>query len=1045
MKKEFKSPKNVDVSNTSVRLKFKLDGSIATLIRIAFDIVTTSIGAATPVELAKAVQFENDKQKEAYLLVARSLIEAVRNQIKGRIDQTQIDLNGGLVYHSTELKFEIFKGLDNNGYTFNCNLLGNPQSFELLHDFKPYYKEWLVDAFPLSEQSAEFLSANFPNYFAYAFHRQLVESSENYHHLLSWCDNPGLDNWARTTARIHYQTELKAAFQRPTLGDEQVNLSDVYTPLDFKVYDELLEEEKRKKLRKNLERDTQDHFLPVKFEGSIHDYFIQHFIPQERSEVISCQAERSRMLILLGQPGHGKSSFCYRCIYDLLNSSTFGGNVFFVRLQKADRRMLDNPLDDIENMMPKEIDFLDWIDSKYRQKNVLFLDGLDEMYMTQCLTNAEVIRFIDNCSNLLERNTNLYIVITSRFNYVESSRLLQRDALVLSLGTLTREQQLNLINKYKERKPEEKVNLNPELLEQINKGEIYPNVTELIKLPILLYMILASGINLDKTGFRVDIYNQLFETVLERKWANRLRKYKKSEKFQPQHLRKYLSYLAFKIFQNQQGYLHKSQILEEQETKTFIRKYFKAELSKEEQLEDALKDVLTVFFFQERRKPQSDRNEQDRSHEFGIEFLHKSLYEYLACEYLWRSIKAFFLDVDEDGDYKNYEVKQVAAKTQEWFAHTRLTEETVGYLKEMINEDTKAHEELAKRMGYYLPKLLQYGFMREYRMPKLKSNHEPPFTVEQQNLHAFHAFLLVFGELNSCNIDEKCFFKSKWADLKHQSQSQYWLEAYHKFIDKLVKDINNNPFKRIDAESLVEEEKKFIKWFEGHKTSAAKEKTLNSRFEIWVRRFEFRKHGKDIKKFQIQALHEQKDQLLRLLKLSGVESLPMSINLSFSKWEKMVANHWLAPKIKMVGADLRHADFRHADLSHAYFRHADLSHAYLSHADLRNTNLSHADLRHADLRNAYLRNANLCNTYLRHADLRHADLQNADLRHADLRHADLRHAFLRNADLRNADLQNADLQNADLLDADLKNANLLNADLRNANIRESDLKACLGI
>ena len=502
-----------------------------------------------------------------------------------------------MLYQNKELRFEIFKGLDENEYTFRCQHIENPQAFKMLQDFVPYYQEWLYETFPLSKPHADALAAGFPDFFADALLEQLQSKPKQYATLLGWCNSPELAKWATVVKRKHYQAELKERYFRPALGQEDVSLSDVYVELDFRVYDRILSEERQQELREKHEIDSSEHFLPTGYQGSIHDYFKTIFIQENKtSEAIASAQEDKRLLLLLGQPGHGKSSFCYRCIHDLKNDPTFLGNVFFVRLEEAQRDILNHPKMDVQRLLKKDsiTDFQAWIDPSHQQKNVVFLDGLDEFYMTQGLDDGEVLRFLDNCRNWLIENPYLYIIITSRFNYVETSKLHNGERLLLALGELQQEQQLNLIEQFKARKSITACNLDEDLLEKMEEEDAFPSVKELIKLPILLQMVLISGVPLDEARSKAAIYSELFDTVIKRKWDKPLRKQDQSKKYETKHLRNYLGYLAFKIYQNQEGYVRRSDI-EGEETERFIRKFLKIDYQ-EEHLKAALKDVLTSFY-----------------------------------------------------------------------------------------------------------------------------------------------------------------------------------------------------------------------------------------------------------------------------------------------------------------------------------------------------------------------------------------------------------------------------------------------------------------
>lgn len=153
-------------------------------------------------------------------------------------------------------------------------------------------------------------------------------------------------------------------------------------------------------------------------------------------------------------------------------------------------------------------------------------------------------------------------------------------------------------------------------------------------------------------------------------------------------------------------------------------------------------------------------------------------------------------------------------------------------------------------------------------------------------------------------------------------------------------------------------------------------------------------------------------------------------------------SRWLGSEVftKTVGPFLEGINLRGADLRGVEFAGVKLNHAYLSGATLNGINLSGAELNQAFLGNAKLSRANLNNTQLNTAFLGNADLSGAFLDNASLINAVLTGANLRTSLLVNANLQGAYFGDADLGDAKLKNAILEMADLSCSNLRDANLR-----
>ena len=683
-----------------------------------------------------------------------------------------------------------------------------------------------------------------------------------------------------------------------------------------------------------------------------------------------------------------------------------------------------------------EIGFRELIENNNDQPNVVFLDGLDEFFMTKSLSDSDVLLFLNNCKNLLNKHEELYFVITSRFNYVETSKLYNEDCLLFSLGVLDEQQQCDLVQKYISRTGDEKeCNLSPQLLKEVNKQGGLKHIKELVELPILLMMILISKTDIEEAGSRAKVYDTLFTTVLNRKWDTdkRLKKYKTGNRFKKEHLREYISFLAFKVFQYNKGYLNKSEITEFEETKHFIDKRLRIE-NEDGHLKEVLKDILTSFYLKESLKPEHDRKRGDESYDYAIEFLHKSLYEYLACEYLWNATKDFFTEKDpkDPDECKTLTLKQVQQKMQELFACTSMTAETVEYMEEIVRRDTEKHELLSERMSSFLPELLRKGFLYDYRADS--NTGEPFFTAEKQALNIFHNYWLILGNLNVHLVQDINAFDAKWDVL---IEDEIFKESKAEMINAFKAELEaakKSAFSigLIDL-NIEKETENFMQWLE-KPTTAPKQKFSYTQYWYWVRSFLFHREGKEI----FSALHKRvvkrKEAFLNLLQLTGASKMPMRLSLYFAPLSQEDLSNIIANEIKLSGADLRSAD-----LSSAYLFGADLSSANLFGANLRSAYLSSANLFGANLRSAYLSSANLFGANLRSADLRSANLFGANLSSANLFGADLRSANLSSADLFGADLRSANLSSANLFGANLRSADLRSANLSSADLSSADL------
>lgn len=169
--------------------------------------------------------------------------------------------------------------------------------------------------------------------------------------------------------------------------------------------------------------------------------------------------------------------------------------------------------------------------------------------------------------------------------------------------------------------------------------------------------------------------------------------------------------LAFEIFKSGEGYIHKSKIDQLQATKTFKDKL------QGTTFQSALKTLMIAFYFQEvKRQEQDHYHYREDKDEFAIEFLHKSLQEYLCAEKMYYTIKEEFLDQRRNGEYYINTGAAALQKVEEIFGDQRLTIEMVDYLIEIIeNDEASEKSKLADRLSDFLEYILAKDFLWNYQ------------------------------------------------------------------------------------------------------------------------------------------------------------------------------------------------------------------------------------------------------------------------------------------------------------------------------------------
>nr|MCR5293601.1 pentapeptide repeat-containing protein [Lachnospiraceae bacterium] len=149
-------------------------------------------------------------------------------------------------------------------------------------------------------------------------------------------------------------------------------------------------------------------------------------------------------------------------------------------------------------------------------------------------------------------------------------------------------------------------------------------------------------------------------------------------------------------------------------------------------------------------------------------------------------------------------------------------------------------------------------------------------------------------------------------------------------------------------------------------------------------------------------------------------------------------------KANLAGAILRNGQFVEANLTKADLSGADLTDAYFDWTKSEGEKKTLFDAEKlTTLREANLSGAKMVKTHLKDADLERAILENADLRGALLEGANLSGAKLAGADLTGAKMAGADLLSADLRGACLIGADLTGAHMEGACLDRAILKGSI--
>jgi uncharacterized protein YjbI with pentapeptide repeats len=536
------------------------------------------------------------------------------------------------------------------------------------------------------------------------------------------------------------QTFLKGYYQQieddfiktPVLNnDKEMTLNDIYIEPTFEFLSNHLKKEKDK---------YYEQFTPVDDNQSIHNFIYSYLNDKSSCNNEQFQSKNSNIVLILGQPGQGKSSFSKKFMFDYI-SKIFDTKeqVFLLRLRDISNssHLLDNPIDCLSEKLHKIIGFT----PNLEDETILLLDGLDELTMKEQLVSSKIDDFLETLISCLKDYPKLKLIITSRTLYVNLEKLEKRlkdDILTLHLKAFDLEKQKLWLEKYKEFYPY--ATLTNEILEELHKNKTN-HILELISQPILLHMI--AELNLSKDDLtnntnRAKIYDAMFTSIINRKWEDD-RKHENLKGIEPEDIRELLREIAFSIYKSDFEYIHKSKL----EKLPFVKEFYEnlgIDIHKNaEELDGILKGVLISFYFQEVNKNREDDVED--SNNYAIEFLHKSLQEYLVAEKIYDEVLRLISKDKKKYFIKDY--KGVLEIVWELFSSKSISFEIQNYLIEIIkNGNQEQNIELAKRMASFLGELFEKDFIYQY-------NLDTDVNIMQKSFDVFLGYWIVLSNLGS--------------------------------------------------------------------------------------------------------------------------------------------------------------------------------------------------------------------------------------------------------------------------------------------------------
>ncbi len=351
-----------------------------------------------------------------------------------------------------------------------------------------------------------------------------------------------------------------------------------------------------------------------------------------------------QMLLILGQPGIGKSTLITWIMANLAEKQ----DEILVYQFASDLGNVNWQGNNILNDIFKAIGY------SYRELEgkTLILDGFDEIHIHG--DNRE--RILSKMNQELKRMNFLKVfslIITCRQNYVEQSQLAGSDYITLQAWN---EEQIKsfceVYEKENARKNPEAVN-NKNLKVKINK---ILEKKEIFGIPLILYMVLALKVNVDKSSSMVDIYDQIFSLKRGGIYA---RCYDVEHRINSPEIREHVHQvsqrIAFWIFENNS---EKASIPQKEFNKICANVINDAG----ERNEDLQSDVMISNYFTTIKHCEGMGTDD-------LQFVHRSIYEYFVTVYFFESI------------HKLTSEEKAAGKLGELLKYGRLSKQILDFIK----------------------------------------------------------------------------------------------------------------------------------------------------------------------------------------------------------------------------------------------------------------------------------------------------------------------------------------------------------------------------
>lgn len=313
-----------------------------------------------------------------------------------------------------------------------------------------------------------------------------------------------------------------------------------------------------------------------------------------------------KMLLILGQPGMGKSTLITWMMANLVEKKEDIYVYQFAFDLKNVNWESDNILHEIFEVLNLRYDEL--------ENKTLILDGFDEIYV-----NGNRERILNKMNQELKRINflqNFFLFMTCRENYVDRTKLEENDYITLQAWD---KEQIKCFCEIYEEIIKKNTGIENNRISRIKINRILEK-KEIFGIPLILYMILALDVDVEKGSSLMDIYDQIFSF---KRGGIYDRCYDSEHRINAPEIKKHIHC----IFQKIAFYIFENNADEAAIAKEKFEEICENEMSVSEGKSEKIQSDTLIgnFFCEGKRKDE-------------LKFVHRSIYEYFVVIYFFESI-----------------------------------------------------------------------------------------------------------------------------------------------------------------------------------------------------------------------------------------------------------------------------------------------------------------------------------------------------------------------------------------------------------------------